>query len=92
MPWRSAPAWPETPPPWIVAMTSKRPTVSVTLNGVLDERRRAPRDRSTPRRSCSLTVIDAGAGHEADAGDRGLAAAGAVVDSLVLSHALSPPA
>ena len=45
MPWRSAPAWPEAPPPWIRARMSKRPSTPATRSGAVAVVRSASRGK-----------------------------------------------
>ena len=75
MPWRSAPAWAETPPPCIVAMTSifsSSPTVSSAVRIVRCSAGRGKKTSSVR----PLISVGAGAGLEDHARDGGLALAG----------------
>ena len=75
MPRRSAPAWPEMPPPWMRAMTSKR---SVVLEGHerLVDQLLVHLVREVVLQGAAVDRPVAGAGHEADPRDGLLAAAG----------------
>jgi hypothetical protein len=78
MPWRMAPAWPDTPPPVTVASTSNLSTVPVADQRLTDDELQGLK---------SKIVVDAAAvdgdgagaaGEQVNAGDGGLSAAGAV--------------
>ena len=89
MPWRSAPAWPVSPPPWQRAWTSKRSCRPASTSG----------DSAVVRCVAAREVVLEGAavhGHRAvpgledDAGDGRLALAGAAVRGVLSQVGLAP--
>ena len=77
MPWRTAPAWPDRPPPATVQITSYWPARAAAMSGCCDHHAQ----HRTGEIDLDLARVDrdlAGARLDPDAGDRVLALAGGV--------------
>ena len=88
MPWRTAPAWPERPPPLTVATTSYWPRALGDVEHLVDDQAQ----RRAGEIDLLVAAVDddlAGAGLQPDAGDRVLAAAGGVGAALLVELLLA---
>ena len=83
MPWRTAPAWPDSPPPVTLTMMSNVPSWLVSTSGWRTTMRPVSREKNSST-GFSLTTILPDALLDEDARDRRLAAARAVV--VVADH------